>query len=147
MKKTTRFVCMILVFALFLALPAQTVNAAESRESAFFAAYDTDLEKTGTKSFRIWFDVDANSGTNMQQLGVSEIVVYRSADKQSWTRMTTYRKSIYPQMIAYNTISYVNYVTYANAIPGYYYRAYVFFYAKNSTGVAELDEYTEIIKM
>ena len=147
MKKTTRFVCMILVFALFIAIPAHTVDAADQRGSAFFAAYDTDLEKTGTKSFRIWFEVDANAGTNMQQLGVSEIVVYRSADKQSWTRMTTYRKSIYPQMIAYNTIAHAGYLTYANATPGYYYRAYIWFYAKNSTGIAERDVYTEIIKM
>ena len=146
MKKLTPFVCMILVFALFLTIPPQVASAADQRASIFFADYGTDLEKTGTKTFRIWFDVTSNA-TLMDELGVSEIVVYRSADKQSWSRMDTYRKSIYSQMIAYNTTSHDGYITYINATPGYYYRAYVWFYAKNSRGVGERDVYTEIIKM
>lgn len=146
MKKLTRIVSLILVFSLFLTVPPLMANAAETRESAFFADYGTDLEKTGTKSFRIWFDVVSNA-TRMDELGVSEIVVYRSADKQSWTRMDTYRKSVNTNMIAYNTTSHGGYITYINATPGYYYRAYVWFYAKNSRGVGERDVYTEILKM
>lgn len=146
MKKLTRIVGLILVFSLFLAVPPQVANAADQRASIFFAEYGTDLEKTGTKTFRIWFDVIAN-GSYMDELGTSEIVVYRSADKQSWTRMDTYRKSVNTNMIAYNTTSHDGYITYINATPGYYYTARVTFYAKNSRGVGELDEYTEILKM
>ena len=146
MKKFIRLICMLLVFSVFLAVPVYAQTATESRGSAFFASYGTDLYKTSSTSFQIWFDVDANAAT-MQELGASEIVVYRSADKQSWARMTTYRSSIYSQMIAYNTGSHIDYVTYGSATSGYYYRACITFYAKNSTGIGERDVYTEIIKM
>ena len=89
MKKLVRFVCMILVCSLVLAVPAQAESAVEPRGSAFFASYGTDLYKTSSSSFQIWFDVISNAAT-MQVLGVSEIIVYRSADQQSWSKMRTY---------------------------------------------------------
>lgn len=146
MKKTTRYICILLLFSLFLAIPAQAATDANTRASAFFASYGTDLEKIGTNSFRIWFDVTANAAT-MDELGVSEIVLYRSADCQTWTRVRTYRKGTYPQMLGYNTSTHTGYVAYTSATPGYYYRAYIFFYAKNSTGIGERDVFTEILKM
>lgn len=146
MKKLTRFFCMILVLSLFLAVPAYAQTTVEPRGSAFFSSYGTDLYKTGTRSFQIWFDVDANLDT-MDELGVTEIIVYRSADQQSWTRMKTYTVDDYPEMLDYNTFSYAGYVTYNYATPGYYYRAYITFYAKNSTGIGERYVYTEILRM
>ena len=50
-------------------------------------------------------------------------------------------------MVAQNTSAHGGYVPYNFATAGYYYRARITFYAKNSTGVGELDEYTEIIRM
>ena len=147
MKNFVRFVSMILACSLFLAAPAQAVETAEPRESAFFASYGTDLYKTSSSSFQIWFDVIANAGTSMQELGVSEIVVYRSANRQSWTRMNTYRMGTYPQMVELNTQSHEGYVAYNNATTGYYYRARITFYAKNSTGIGERYVYTEILRM
>lgn len=146
MKKFTRFVCMLLVLSVFLAIPAFAQSIGNTRESAFFASYGTALEKTGTNSFKIWFDVVANA-TTMQELGVSEIAIYRSADQQTWSLMRTYRKGPYPAMIAYNTGYHAGYMTYENATSGYYYTARVTFYAKNSTGIGERDVYTQIIKM
>lgn len=147
MKKLVHFICIILVCSLLLATPAQATGVAEPRASAFFSSYGTDLYKTSSSSFQVWFDVVANAGPSMQELGVSEIVVYRSADRQSWTRMNTYRMGTYPQMVEQNTQSHEGYVVYNNATTGYYYRARITFYAKNSTGIGELDEYTEIIRM
>jgi len=146
MKKTIRFISMLLVISMFLMIPAYAQTVVESRGSAFFASYGTDLYKTSSTSFQIWFDVDANVAT-MQELGVSEIILYRSADRQSWSQIKLYQKGVYPQMIAYNTSSHIDYVTYNFATSGYYYRAYITFYAKNSTGIGERDVYTEIIKM
>ena len=83
----------------------------------------------------------------MDVLGVSEIILYRSADQQSWTRMRTYRMGTYPQMVAYNTTSHDGYVAYTSATAGYYYTAYITFYAKNSTGIGERYVYTEILRM
>lgn len=147
MKKLVRFVCMILACSLLFAVPAQAAETAEPRASAFFASYGTDLYKTSSSSFQIWFDVTANAGNTMQVLGVSEIVVYRSADQQSWTKMRTYTMDSYPQMVAQNTTSHDGYVTYNYATTGYYYTARITFYAKNTTGSAIRDVYTEILRM
>ena len=146
MKKLVRFVCMILVCSLVLAVPAQAESAVEPRGSAFFASYGTDLYKTSSSSFQIWFDVISNAAT-MQVLGVSEIIVYRSADQQSWSKMRTYEMDDYPEMVDQNTTYHGGYVTYNYATSGYYYRAYITFYAKNSTGIGERYVYTEILRM
>lgn len=147
MKKLVRFVCMILVCCLLFVAPAQAAEAAEPRASSFFASYGTDLYKASSTSFQIWFDVVANAGSSPQVLGVSEIIVYRSADQQSWTKMRTYTMDNYPQMVDHNTTYHADYVTYNYATTGYYYRAYITFYAKNSTGIGERYVYTEILRM
>ena len=146
MKKFTRFLAMILVLSLVLAIPAYAESTVEPRGSAFFASYGTDLYKTSSSSFQIWFDVTANAA-RMDVLGVSEIIVYRSPDQQTWTKMRTYTMDNYSQMVAQNTTSHDGYVTYNYATTGCYYRAYITFYAKNSTGIGERDVYTEIIRM
>lgn len=146
MKRFIRFVCMTLVVSLFLAIPAYAETTVELRESIFFASYGTDLYKASSTSFEIWFDVNANA-TWMDELGVSEIIVYRSSDQQSWMEVLTFDMEDYPEMIDTYTVSHTGYVTVNYAIPGYYYRAYVFFYAKNSRGIGERDVYTEILRM
>ena len=146
-KKLIRFVCLIFACSLFFAVPAQATSVVEPRGSAFFAAYGTDLYKTSSSSFQIWFDVTANAWTSIDELGVSEIALYRSADQNSWTRIMTYERDDYPQMVAYNTGSHIDYVPYDDAVTGYYYTARITFYAKNSTGIGERDVYTEIIRM
>lgn len=100
-----------------------------------------------SSSFQIWFDVVANAGSSPQELGVSEIALYESADQQSWTRVQTYLMADYTQMVDQDTTYHGGYVPYDTAITGYYYRARITFYAKNSRGVGELDVYTEIIRM
>lgn len=146
MKKLARLVCMILACSLLLSIPAQAAETIEPRASAFFSSYGTDLYKTSSSSFQIWFDVVSNV-SRMDVLGVSEIVVYRSADQQSWTKMRTYTMDNYPEMVDQNTTCHGGYVTYNYATTGYYYRARITFYAKNSTGTGIRDVYTEILRM
>ena len=146
MKKSLRRICIVIVLSLVLAIPAYAESTVEPRGSAFFGSYATDLYKTSSSSFQIWFDVVSNV-SRMDVLGVSEIIVYRSPDQQSWTKMRTYTMDNYPQMVAQNTTAHIDYVTYNYATTGYYYRAYITFYAKNSTGIGERDVYTEIIRM
>jgi len=146
MKKFIRTLCVILALSVVLAIPAYAETVVEPRASIFFAAYGTDLWIASSTSFEIWFDVDANAAT-MDVLGVSEIVVYQSADQQSWTPVETYNMEDYPEMTDTYTWTHAGYVTYYNAIPGYYYTAYVCFYAKDYRGVGERDLYTEIIRM
>ena len=146
MKKLVRIICMLLVCTSLFVVPAQATSIVEPRASAFFSSYGTDLYKTSSSSFQIWFDVVSNVVT-MDVLGVSEIIVYRSADQQSWTKMRTYTMENYPQMVAQNTCSHDGYVTYNYATTGYYYRAYITFYAKNGNGTGERYVYTEILRM
>ena len=146
MKRILKLLSAMLTISLLLTIPVQAQSMENARASAFFAAYGTDLEKISSTSFRIWFDVDANL-TTMQELGVSEIVVYRSSNKSNWTPVKTYTKDVYSNMIDENSVSYVAYLSYSSAMPGYYYTACVTFYAKNSSGCGYIDEYTEIIKM
>lgn len=147
MKKFIRFLSVTLALSMLLTIPAYAESTAEPRGSAFFAAYGTALNIKSSTSFEIWFDVDANAAI-MDVLGVSEIVVYRSANGQTgWTDVKTYDMDDYPEMTEAYSLSYVNYVTYTNAWSGYYYRAYVTFYAKDSRGIGERDVYTEIILM
>lgn len=146
MKKLTRLVCILLILGMLVAIPAQAQSFVEPRGSAFFGSYGTDLYKTSSSSFQIWFDVVANVAT-MQELGVSEIVLYRSVDQENWRKIKTYKMENYPQMVARNTSAHIDYVTYNYASTGYYYTACITFYAKNSTGVGELDLYTEILRM
>lgn len=77
----------------------------------------------------------------MDEIGSSEIIVYRSTDGVNWQKMFTYLPQYYPQMIDYNTISHMAYVPY-HGTQGYYYRALVTFYAKNSSGTGVMFRYT-----
>lgn len=146
MKKAFRFVCMLLICSLLLAIPAQAEAVAAPCASAFFSSYGTDLYKTSSTSFEIWFDVVSNVYT-MQVLGVSEIVLYKSADQHSWSQIKMYSMDAYAVLTEENSTSHEGYVTYNFATTGYYYRARVTFYAKNSTGIGERDVYTEILRM
>ena len=83
----------------------------------------------------------------MDEIGASVIHVYRSADGDSWTKVRSYYKEDYSNMTCENTVSHVDYVTYTGAWTGYYYRAQITLYARNSTGSAVRYRYTEVMKM
>lgn len=146
MKKIMRTLCLVLALSVVLVIPAYAESTVEPRGSIFFASYGAALDKASSTSFKIWFDVDANAAM-MDVLGVSEIVVYQSSDQQSWTEVGTYDMDDYPEMIDTYSYSHAGYVTFYNAIPGYYYTADVTFYAKDYRGVGERYVYTEILKM
>lgn len=118
--------------------------AASPRSSAYFGSWDSYLYKTSSTSFEIWFDV--TSAGSMDELGVSSIEVQRSTNGSNWTTVKTYYPEDYSAMIEEDTFSVYNCVTYTGA-KGYFYRAYVVFYAKNSRGVGEMPDYAEVISI
>lgn len=141
MKRFFQFVTLILVISLVLSTP---VFASEPRSSAFFIRTSTYLEKVSGTTFDVWFDVTATG--IMDELGVSTIKVQRSSDQSNWSTMYTYSKDSYSQMICENTASHVDHVRYSGTA-GYYYRAKVTFYAKNSSGTGTYVMYTSTIKV
>lgn len=136
MRRLTRCICVILVLASLFTIPAV---AAEQRSSDFFMCSSVYLWKISDTQFEVWFDVTAVQ--SMAELGASEIKVQRSTDKENWTTMQTYKKANYSQMIDTNTVAHADCVTYTYT-SGYYYRAIVVLYAKNSSGTGEVTEVT-----
>jgi len=139
MKRFSRCVCAIMAVVLVLVVPVHAEETS-SRASSFFMSYDSSLYKAAYNKIEVWFDVVAVEG--MDELGVSSIKVQRSADGSTWETMRVYRPGVYTQMICENTHFHAGYVSYTGT-PGYYYRAYVIFYAKNSTGIGERAQYSE----
>ena len=142
MKRYVRNMCLLLVAVIVLTIPA--LAAGEQRASNFFARTSTYLEKVSGTTFEVWFDVTAVS--QMDELGVKTIKVQRSSDRTNWTTMRTYSKTDYSQMIDENSTVHADYVTYTGTA-GYYYRAYVVFYAKNDSGTGEYIMYTSTIRV
>ena len=145
MKAFTRCVCFILMLSMLVVTPISAQGVTEPRASLFFSAHDTFLSKVNENRFKVWFDVTA-TGT-MQKLGVSKITIDRSTDGTNWEEIAHYDMAYYPAMTASNTGSHTSYITYHAAVPGYYYRAYVTFYAKNSIGTGERNRYTAVMQM
>ena len=141
MKRFFQFVAMMLVMSLVLSIP---VFAAEPKSSAFFYRTGTYLEKVSGTTFDVWFDVTATG--IMDELGVSTIKVQRSSDQTNWSTMYTFSKDSYSQMIDENTVRHADSVRYTGTT-GYYYRAKVTFYAKNSSGTGTYVMYTDTIKV
>lgn len=144
MKRFLRSICLLLVFITICSIPAYAAENT-ARGSDYFMSRSCYLWKTSSTQFQVWFDVTAMSG--MDELGASTIKVQRSADGKTWEDMQTYRKANYSNMICEDTAAHASYVTYSGAQPGYYYRAYVCFYAKNSDGIAQYNSYTSSITM
>lgn len=141
MKKISQVIFILLVFSFILPVYAQ----ANVEASDFFGYDECFLNKVSSTEFKICFDV-TGTGT-MQEIGTSLIIVQRSSDQKSWTDVKTYTKEDYPEMICANTAFHGTSVNYSSATPGYYYRAYVRFYAKNKNGIGELPRYTTPVKM
>ena len=142
MKRFSRLICMLLALAMLIAIPAAAAENAEPRASNFFGSSCVYLYKTSSTQFEAWFEVSALG--IMQKVGASEIKIQRSSDGENWTTMKTYSMDNYSNLIDENTGSHASYVTYTGQT-GYYYRAKIVLYAKNSSGFGEWDRYTDPI--
>ena len=141
MKRFVRCVSVVLVLVMLF---STTAFAAESRGSYYFMCSSVYLYRTSPTSnkFEIWFDV---TGTHsMQEIGANLIKVQQSSDGENWTTVWTFRRDNYPAMICENTICHAECLTYV-AARGYYYRAIIELYAKDSYGEGYVHEYTSPI--
>lgn len=144
MKRFTQFICLALVFVMLVSTTAFAAEIPNPRASNFFTASSVYFWHTSGNNYQIWFDVTATG--IMSKLGVSEIKVQRSTDEVNWTTVKTYDMADYSRMTDSNTSTYANYVPYT-ATTGYSYKAKVTLYAKNSSGTAEMTEYTAILDL
>jgi hypothetical protein len=137
---------MVVVVALLLAVPVSAdANQEASSRSLFYISWSANLYKESSTQFDICFDVIAKDV--MVKLGVSEVKVQRSLSGSVWTTIDTLTPSDYPEFMGYNTDMHMDYILYT-ARTGYYYRAYITYYAENSDGnVGIMYEYTDVVKL
>lgn len=144
MRKFIRSICLLLVAALVLPLQVFAAENSSPKASEYFAADSCYLYQTSATSFEVWFDVSAVG--MMDEVGAKTVKVQRSTDGTNWTDVKTFSSSSYSQMIDYNTGAHACGLPYT-ATKGYYYRAYVQFYAKKGSGSATLSRYTSKIRL
>lgn len=134
MKRFVKLICLMLVFAMCLAIPVGAEEIAPYA-SNYFMSYSTYLSGETSTSFEVWFTVTALR--KMDKIGVDYIHILRSSDGNDWTVVKTYDSDDYPSLMDTNSSSHSGHVTYTNKQSGYQYKAFVQFYAKegNNSGV------------
>ena len=144
MKRFTNGICVLLVCVMVLSTAAIAAEPVEPRGSDFFLYSSVYFWRKTGQTYEIWFDV---LGTDiMLELGARKIVVQRSTDGENWVTARTILKEDYPQMTEANSLRYANCVTFA-ATNGYCYRAIVYLYARNSTGIGSMMETTAVLDL
>lgn len=128
MKRFVKLMCLVMVFVMCMAIPAGAEEIAPYA-SNYFMSYNAYLSGETSTSFEVWFSVTALR--IMDKLGVEYIDILRSSDGSNWTVVKTYDSDDYSNLMATNTASHSGHVTYTNKKPGYQYKAYVQFYAKD----------------
>jgi len=144
MKRFTKCICFLMVCVMLLGTTAYAAEDITPRSSSYFWGSGTYLNKTSGNTFEAWFDVVATH--SMLKLGVSTVKIQQSLDGESWTTVKTYSMASYPDLVCDNTIAHAGYVTYTGT-SGYYYRAAFTLYAKDSSGVAYMPRYSEVIRL
>ena len=144
MKRFTQIVCVVLVFVMCFSTVAFAAEPVSPRASMYFMASSVYFWNTSGRNYQIWFDVTALD--LMYELGASKIVLERSTDEVNWETVRTYYKEDYSQMTKLSTGSYANCVSFT-ATTGYYYRAIVTLYARNSSGTGTMREVTATLNL
>ena len=142
MKKFARIACLILVV---VALITPATHAAE-QGSQYFTCYDAWIEFSYiTPRLELWFDV---TGTNtMDEIGVYSIDIMESTDGVNFTTIDTFYPASFSNMMDYNSIGHMDYVTFYNAVPGRYYKTYVTFWGKLGEGAGMATTYSDAVRV
>ena len=140
MKQYIRLIALALIVVLIFTPVANASELPQQKASYYFSMTGIDIVKVSSTQFRVWFDVTATH--TMKQVGASKIVVERSSNQTDWTVIKTYRSESYSSMLYSNTVGHTSYITHSGT-PGYYYRAEVTFYAKDSSGTGTYAYYSD----
>lgn len=142
MKRFVCCTCMLMVMVMVLANPAFAAETIEPKASSFFGGSSVYLCNISGTSFEAWFNV-TGTGT-MDVVGANFIKIQRSSDGVNWTTVRTCAKENYLYLVDYNSTGHAAGVSHTGT-GGYYYRAYIQLYAKNSSGYGTMDRFTSSI--
>ena len=143
MKQLLKCICFLLIISMVIPYPV-SAQSSNTRASNYFACSSVYLYKTSDTTFQAWFDVTALG--YMDELGACEIQIQRSKSGSTWLTFATVTKESNTNLVKSNALSYASCVSYTGTV-GYYYRAIITLYAKNSSGSAEMVEYTAILQL
>ena len=141
MKRFIHLVCLFVVFATLVAIPAyaQEVSPRGSNELSSYRAYCTKISSTQVvASFQVL------GADILDEIGANTIKVQYSSDGVNWTTAKTFRKASYPSMVDYNTSMHAEELT-ATVPSGKQYRAYVEFYGEKDGNSTTRFYYTAVI--
>ena len=126
-KRIIRIVAIVIVLATLFTSSAYA-EVQPQRNSKYIDSYCAYLYSDKANYVQVWFEVNANTASN--QVGVTQIILQKSSDLESWTPVKTFYSSAYPNMLASD--AYLN-VSHVDSIVtgGYYYRAGVNIYVEN----------------
>lgn len=141
MKKLIRLLCITISILMLFVMPISATEGS-TYSNLFISSYDSFITNPGGNMLRIWFDVVGNGA--MDKIGVECIELDRSSDGVNWTTIRSFWPEDHPQMIRENTGITYDFISYAVSY-GYYYRAYVVFYAEDSRGFGNEYDYSETI--
>lgn len=141
MKRILRFMCFVLVLTMCITVSAYATEQ-NQKASSYFAAYRAYCTATSSTSLTVSVHVIATG--EMEEIGASSVVVQKSSDGTNWSTAKTFSKGSTSGMIDTDTGSHAFTLT-CSKTPGNYYRAYVTFYAKNSSGTGYRYYYTDRI--
>lgn len=142
MKRFVRCAYFVLAIVMVLTVPVFATESTVPKSSSFFMKSSVYLCNVSGNSFEAWFDV-TGTGT-MDAIGANFIKIQRSSDGINWTTVRTCAKENYLYLVDYNTVLHGAGVSHTGT-GGYYYRAYIQLYAKNSSGYGTMDRYTSAI--
>ena len=138
MKRFVKLMCLVLIFAMCLAIPVGAEEIAPYA-SNYFGSYRAYLSTSTSTSFKVCFSITALR--QMDKLGVDYIDIERSSDGVDWTTVKTYDSSVYSDLMTTDTFYHSGNVTYSQKQSGYQYRAYVHFTAEEGNGSGVLGVY------
>ena len=132
MKRFTRILCLVMALSMIVAVPTYASEQSQ-RASYYFSSYKAYCYTSSSGQLAVYFRIVATD--TMDKLGASSVKVQRSSDGTNWSTVTTFTKASYPQTKDTNTGMHAT-TLYCAKSSGYYYRAQVEFYAKNSSGTS-----------
>jgi hypothetical protein len=139
MKRTLlRGITLFLILAVLtqLCLPALATSTPGDNNieaSYYLSSYSGYVYMPANGNTQVHFSV---TGTGvMTEIGALTIVLMESSNGTSWTTKKTFTRSVYTNMMGSNAVTHSATVTFYGGVSGYYYKAYITFWAsRNGSG-------------
>ena len=130
-KYIVQFVAVVILIMLMISGGVSAL-AATQRSTMFIDSQSSSITRTTNTELKVYYCVD--SLATLDKLGVFSISIQRSSDQQTWQTESSFYYVNNPEFVDENTCVHSG-TLYYNGTRGYYYRAYIVFFAsKDGSG-------------